>query len=259
MMRILSIHAHPDDAEILAGGTLALLADRGHEITIATMSPGDCGSRELGPEEIADVRRGEAAAAAALIGATYVCLEMRDLAIFSDDPSRRRVTEVLRRTQPDIVLTSAPSDYLCDHEAASLLVRDSCFIAPAPNYRTGNENPAAVLDAIPHLYFMDPVAGVDREGRVVMPDFVVDVTGTFARKREMLAAHASQRTWLMQHHGNDDYLETMEQWTRERGRLAERPYGEGFRAYHGHPYPLSPLLQELLGWEAVVAVGSDRR
>jgi len=41
MARVLSIHAHPDDAEILAGGTLALLAGRGHHITIATMTPGD--------------------------------------------------------------------------------------------------------------------------------------------------------------------------------------------------------------------------
>ncbi len=252
MMRILAIHAHPDDAEILAGGTLALLAALGHEITIATMSPGDCGSRELGPEEIAAVRRREAAQAAALIGASYLCLEMRDLAIFSDDASRRRVTETLRRTRPDIVLAASPADYLCDHEAASMLVRDSCFIAPAPNYRTHSESPAPPLDAIPHLYYMDPVAGVDREGYLVMPDFVVDVTETFARKREMLAAHASQRSWLMRHHGTDDYLETMEQWTRERGQLAGRTCGEGFRAYHGHPYPRSPLLEDLLGNEAVL-------
>src|SRR5262249_36032265 len=52
MLRILAIHAHPDDCEILAGGTLALLAGMGHHITIATMTPGDCGSSTLGPEEI---------------------------------------------------------------------------------------------------------------------------------------------------------------------------------------------------------------
>ena len=51
MARILAIHAHPDDAEILAGGTLALLAGLGHQITIATFTPGDCGSKEMGPEE----------------------------------------------------------------------------------------------------------------------------------------------------------------------------------------------------------------
>src|SRR5512141_1337786 len=129
MKRILSIHAHPDDAEIMAGGTLALLAQRDHAITIVSMAPGDCGTEEYPPEEISAIRREEARRAAALIGATYICAEFRDLAIFSDDPSRRRVVEILRRTEPDIVLTSSPTDYLCDHENTSLLVRDGLFCA----------------------------------------------------------------------------------------------------------------------------------
>jgi len=251
MARILAIHAHPDDVEILAGGTVALLASRGHEITIATMTAGDCGSRELPPEEISDVRRREAGSSAALIGAGYLCLEMRDLAVINDDASRRHVAEVLRRSRAELVLTSAPVDYLCDHEAASAMVRDACFGAPAPNYRTGSDSPAPALEAIPHLYFMDPVGGCDREGNLVEPEFVVNVAATFARKREMLAQHASQRNWLRQHHGTDDYLDQMERWTQERGRLAGLSHGEGFRQYRGHPYPQSPLLQELLGDQAI--------
>src|SRR5260370_20268871 len=171
---------------------------------------------------------------------------MRDLGIFYDDGSRRRVTEALRQTRPEVVLTASPVDYHCDHEAASALVRDACFAAPAPNYDTRTEAPAAPLERIPHLYFMDPVEGRDRDGRLVEPDFVVDVTRTFARKRAMLAEHASQRTWLRQHHGTDDYLEAMERWTRERGELMGLPYGEGFRLYTGHAYPQNCLLEELL-------------
>src|SRR3954470_7419919 len=130
-MRILSIHAHPDDMEILAGGTIAILANQGHEITVVTMTPGDCGSREYDAEEIAGLRRQESAAAASLIGAKYVCAEFRDMAIFNDDGSRRRVTEVLRRARADVVITASPIDYHCDHEATSILVRDSCFAASA--------------------------------------------------------------------------------------------------------------------------------
>src|SRR5438067_10845788 len=115
MGNILAIHAHPDDVEFLAAGTLALLASDGYQITIATFTPGDCGSRQLDPEEISAVRRQEAANAAVLIGARYLCLEMRDLAIFNDDASRRRVTEALRQTRPQLVLTSSPSDYHADH------------------------------------------------------------------------------------------------------------------------------------------------
>jgi LmbE family N-acetylglucosaminyl deacetylase len=252
MARILAIHAHPDDAEILAGGTLALLAGRGHQITIATFTPGDCGSKEMGPEETAEVRRREATRAAALIGAKYVCLEMRDLAIFADDASRRRITEALRQARPDVVLTASPADYHCDHEAAGTLVRDACFGAPVPNYRTGAAAPGPPLDRIPHLYFMDPVEGRDRDGRLVAPDFVVDIATTFARKRAMLAEHASQREWLRQHHGMDNYLDEMERWTRDRGRLAGLEYGEGFRQYKGHAYPQSGLLEELLGDSAIL-------
>jgi LmbE family N-acetylglucosaminyl deacetylase len=247
MANILAIHAHPDDVEILAGGTMALLADQGHQITIATFTPGDCGSKELGAVEIAAVRRKEAANAAALIGARYMCLEMRDLAIFDDDASRRQVTEALREMRPELVLTASPVDYHCDHEAAGALVRDACFAAPAPNYDTRTATPAAPLERIPHLYFMDPVEGKDRDGRTVAPDFVVDVAQTFARKRAMLAEHASQRNWLRQHHGMDDYLDAMERWTRERGALRGVAFGEGFRHYTGHAYPQNCLLEELLG------------
>jgi LmbE family N-acetylglucosaminyl deacetylase len=245
MARILAIHAHPDDVEFLAGGTMALLGGLGHDLTMVTFTPGDCGSSTLGPEEIATVRRKEAAAAAALVGARYLCLEMRDLSIFVDDASRRRVVDILRQTRPEVVLTASPVDYLCDHEAVSALVRDACFAAPAPNYRTPGGGPP--LDRIPHLYFMDPIEGRDREGRVVRPDFVVNVDAVFARKRAMLAEHASQRMWLKQHHGTDDYLDAMERWTRERGELAGFPYGEGFRRYRGHAYPQTALVEELLG------------
>lgn len=243
-MRILSIHAHPDDAEILAGGTLALLAKAGHQITIVTMTAGDCGSVELGPEELSDIRKAEASAAAALIGADYACAGFRDLSIFNDDSSRRRVTELLRRVGPHVVLTASPEDYLCDHEATSQLVRDSCFGAALPNYLTASD--AAALSEIPHLYFMDPIGMVDRAGNPVLPDFTVDVGLSFEIKKAMLAKHETQRSWLRRQHNIDDYLRKMEEWTRTGGTRAGVSLGEGFRQYRAHPYPQTPLLQEAL-------------
>lgn len=246
MASILFIHAHPDDAEILAGGTLALLAELGHHLTMISMTPGDCGSSAIGPEEIAAIRRKEAAASAAWIGARYICAEFRDMAIFNNDESRRRVTELLRAHAPDLVITASPVDYHCDHEATSILVRDACFGASAPNYSTHADPPAPALPAIPHLYFCDPVA------TKVHADFVVNVERTMQKKREMLAMHASQREWLRRQHGIDDYILTMERWTRERGAAAGLEYGEGFRRYPGHPYPQTPLLEELLGSRVIL-------
>lgn len=244
-MRILAIHAHPDDWEILAGGTLALLAQAGHELTVVTMSDGDCGTKDLPREEIGLLRRQEALKAADIIGAAYEWAGFHDLSIFVDDQSRRRVTALLRRLRPEIVLTSAPVDYMCDHEATCALVRDACFAAGAPNYQMEGERQEP-LHHIPTLYYMDSVEGVDRDGRPVAPDFVVNVATTFALKRELLACHASQREWLRAHHGMDNYLITMEQWTRRRGADAGFDFGEGFRQYRGHPYPQAPVLQDLL-------------
>lgn len=252
MARILCIHAHPDDAEILAGGTLALLRAMGHAVVIISMTPGDCGSSISAPRDIARIRRQEATEAAGLIGAEYRCAEFRDLAIFNTDEARRQVTELLRWTRPEVVLTASPIDYHCDHEATSILVRDACFAAPTPNYQTHTAEPAPTLAAIPHLYFVDPVGGVNRFGEAIEADFIVDVKTTFEMKQRMLAKHESQREWLHKQHGIDDFLVAMERWTRDRGRAAGAEFGEGFRRYPGHPYPQTARLEELLGPHVIV-------
>lgn len=250
-MHIACIHAHPDDAEILAGGTLALLAAAGNKITIISMTAGDCGSGSFNGKEISVIRQREAAASAKLIGADYQCAKFRDLAIFNNDESRRRVTELIRKTRPDVILTASPVDYHCDHEATSVLVRDACFAASVPNYATNAKDPAPPLHSIRHLYFVDSIAGVDRMGSAIAPDFIVNVKTTFKTKRQMLAAHESQREWLKRQHGIDDPLQVMERWTRARGKLAGIDFGEGFRRYNGHPFPDTPLLEDLLGAKAL--------
>lgn len=250
MPRILAIHAHPDDIETLAAGTLALLAEKGHAITIATMTAGDCGSVATGPEETAEIRKREAAEAASMIGADYLCAGLGDLAVFNDGASRRRTVELIRSARPDLVLTSAPADYHPDHEATSILVRDACFAASVPNYRTG---PSKVLDAIPHLYFMDPIEGRDRDGNRIAPDFAVNVETAFATKKRMLLAHQSQKGWEQKQHAIDDFTGAMEAWTKKRGRQFGVTYAEGFRQYTAHPYPRTKLLQELVAGALLLA------
>src|SRR5579863_9894244 len=139
-MHVACIHAHPDDAEILAGGTLALLAASGNQVTIISMTAGDCGSGSLNGKEISVIRQREGAASAKLIGADYQCAKFRDLAIFNNDESRRRVTELIRKTRPDVILTASPIDYHCDHEATSVLVRDACFAASVPDRKSTRLN-----------------------------------------------------------------------------------------------------------------------
>lgn len=244
--RVLAIHAHPDDIEFQCAGTLALLKQKGCPITLVTMTPGDCGSAELGPDEIARIRRAEAQASADLLGAEYRCLEFRDLSIIVDDDSRRRVVEAVRRARPDIVLTAPPTDYMCDHEATSRLVRDACFTAPIPNYATHQWEPAPPIDRIPHLYYVDAIEGTDYYGNPVKPEFILDISSTFELKQQMLACHDSQRSWLRKQHGIDEYLERSARWSSLRGGEIGVDYGEAFTQHKGHPYPGDNLLLELL-------------
>jgi LmbE family N-acetylglucosaminyl deacetylase len=245
-VRVLAIHAHPDDIEFQCAGTLALLKERGCHVTLATMTAGDCGSAELGPSETASVRRGEAAAAAQLLGAEYFCLEFHDLCIVHDNASRRRVTEAIRRARPDIVITAPPVDYMSDHEMTSLLVRDACFAASVPNYSTHQWDRAPTLARIPHLYYVDSVEGIDSFGAELRPEMIIDISATFELKHKMLACHASQRNWLLKQHGVDDYLENGRKWSARRGQQIGAAYGEGFTQHKGHPYPQDNRLLVLL-------------
>jgi LmbE family N-acetylglucosaminyl deacetylase len=244
MAVILALHAHPDDIETLCAGTLAALAGLGHTIRIVTATAGECGSDSTDLEETGRIRRGEAAAAAKVIGADYRCADLPDLSVFNDAPSRRRITEMLRWSGADMVLAPSPVDYHPDHEAVSQLVRDACFAASVPNYRTGE---AAPLPAIPHLYFVDPIGGRDRDGVRVQPDFGVNIEAVMPAKRAMLSAHVSQNAWVARQHDIPDHLASMEAWSRARGRHLGVSYGEGFRQYRHHPYPETPALQDLLG------------
>lgn len=246
-LRILGIHAHPDDLELQCAGTLARLRQSGHSISMITMTPGDLGSAELPPEEIAEIRRGEARRSAEMLQADYLCLEFRDLSIEVDNDGRRRVTEALRRVRPDLVITAPPIDYMSDHEATSQLVRDACFNASVPHYQTLAWDPAAPLTKIPHLYYADPIEGVDHFGRPIEPEFIIDVSATFELKLSMLACHASQREWLRRQHGLDEYLDGCRRWSAARGQQIGAAYGEAFRQHKGHPYPHDNLLGTLLG------------
>jgi LmbE family N-acetylglucosaminyl deacetylase len=223
------------------------------KIHIATMSLGDCGSRELSREAIARKRRAEAEQACTLLGATYHYVGSSDFCVFNDDVHNRRVAALLRDVAPSIVFTHSPADYLLDHETTSTLGRNACFYAPVSNYDTGKYTKGAPIRQVPHLFYFDVMEGIDIFGKRVSPEFYVDVGGEIDFKREMLALHASQREWLLAQHGMDDYLASMQSWAAVRGAEAARltrrkvSYAEAFRQHRGHAYPRTNPLQELLG------------
>lgn len=220
-MNILAIGAHPDDLEILCGGTLAKYAAAGSSVTMVTVANGDLGTVDLDRETISGIRKKEAEAAAAVIGARYECLGVSDVEVVPDLETRWKLTALIRRVRPDLILAHSPDDYMHDHRNASWLAVDASFDATIPNMKTDQPH---IGDLLP-VMFMDTVAGIGFE-----PTEYVDITEQFETKRRMLACHESQAAWIAAH-DKADLSSVMEVHSRFRGIQAGVRYAEGFRPY----------------------------
>lgn len=244
----LCLMAHPDDAEFLAAGTLALLAERGWEIHIASSTPGDGGSTSLNPIEIARIRREENVRSAAMIGARYHCLELRDIHVTFDTDSIRRAVNLVRAIAPTLMFTHAQQDYMLDHEITAQLARAASNGCIVPNCGNGPVLPGST---IPHLYYADPVGIFDHDGKLAPCSVGIDITSVYSKKMEMICAHASQREWLKAHYGVDEYTRMLDEWSSRRGKSLGVERAEGFRQHRGYGYPTNCLLQEVLGDKAI--------
>ena len=146
----LALLAHPDDAEFLCSGSLArLVQERQWRVHIASMTPGDCGSMDMAPDEISRVRRQEGAAAAAILGADYHCLEERDLVVFYNERTLEKAVRLIRMVRPQIVFTHSPADYLLDHEMTSAIARAAAAATPDPPRTPARARPAGREPCVP--------------------------------------------------------------------------------------------------------------
>ncbi len=241
---VLSIGAHPDDAEFFCAGTLALLHEKGWDVHIATMAPGDCGTVQYSREEISRIRKAEAAKAVSMLDGAYHCLECGDIFILYDRPTLLKTIELVRKVRPSIVFTTSPSDYMVDHDVASKLAQTACFACGVVNVETPGAEP---FEPIPHLYYMDPAEQKDIFGTEIQPGMIVDITSVMETKEKMLCCHESQRHWLMTHHGMDEYVNMMKAGDQKRGQQINAQFGEGFRQHLGHAYPQDNILKAELG------------
>ena len=247
MATILALGCHPDDLEFMCAGTLFHLAQRGHQLHIATMCVGDLGSVDRSRIEITRIRLDECRRAAELLGATFRCAMLQDVLLEDCNEHRARAVTIIRETDPDLVITMGPNDYMVDHEITSSLVRNACFLAPIPNYAFGRSVTQLNTDHIPALLYMDAQEGKDILGNRITPHFHVDITDQIDKKAEMLACHQSQREWLRRQHGVDEYLHAMRRHAASRGQEVGREYAESFLQHRGHAYPQENPLEEWLG------------
>jgi len=220
-MNILAVGAHPDDIEILCAGTLARYALQGHAIFLASFTCGDMGDLEIAASELGRMRKAEAEASAAVLGARLLWPGVTDELVFPNEEQRRIMIDLLRQADPDVILTHNPNDYHPDHRYVSQLVFDSYFQKGLPHIP--NQKLPACRFAQAQVYYMDNLGGIAFE-----PDEYVDITESFETKSRMLQCHQSQLKALKRL-ARTDILEMVRIQAAFRGLAAGCQYAEGFR------------------------------
>jgi len=175
---VLAIAAHPDDMELICGGTLIRAHMLGHSTGILDLAAGEMASRGT-PE----LRAKEAAKAAKVMGVSVrENLGFPDGGIQNTPETRAKVAVVIRRLQPKIVITHSLHGRHPDHPIVAQLVRDACFVAGLKKIepKIPAHRPLKVLHALSF-----------REDNV-KPTFVVDVSDAFEKKLEAIGCYESQ-------------------------------------------------------------------
>lgn len=219
---ILAIGAHPDDVEIGCGGTIAKQVALGCKVGVIDLTKGELGSRGT-----VAIREIEASDAAKILGVAFrENLGFRDGFFLNDEQHQIALISLIRKYQPDIVLTNAIHDRHPDHAKSAQLTIDSCFLSGLKKIETYYDNqmqhewrPKAVYHYIQAYYNK--------------PDFTIDISDYYETKINAIKAHTTQfynpaikekDTFI----SSPKFLELIHARAVEFGINAGFPYGEGF-------------------------------
>ena len=219
---ILVFGAHPDDAELGAGGTIAKEISLGKKVGIVDLTRG-----ELGTRGSAEIRDKESAAAAKILGVSVrENLRFRDGFFTNDEAHQLEIIKMLRKYKPTIVLCNAVDDRHIDHGKGSKLVSDACFLSGLRRIETtlNGENQQEWRPKLVYHFI---------QWKNLTPDFVVDISGFISKKTDAILAYSSQF-----HDPNSNepetpissktFLESVHYRAKDLGRLIGTDYGEGF-------------------------------
>jgi len=181
-MRVMAIGIHPDDVEISCGGTVAVCAARGDEVTILDLTRGESSTNGTVEERAAEAR-----AAATILGcARRVNAMLPDTGVRGEDPTQLvAVVRLIRAYRPQVALIPNPDDPHPDHASGGMLVQRALFLANVNGYATE-------ADKVPQERWRVERALVYSGRREVRPDVVVDITAVYDAKLRSIQAHASQ-------------------------------------------------------------------
>ncbi len=220
---LLVFAAHPDDAELSCGGTIAKYVHEGKKVGIVDLTAGELGTR--GSKEI---RYRESLRASEILGiAVRENLQMQDGFFKNDEVHQRLIIKTIRKYQPTIVLANAYHDRHPDHGRASDLIGDALFLCALPKIKSFDELGVEQMAWKPNLllhYIQD---------RFIQPNIVLDVSDYFDLKLESIKAYRSQfydansqeqDTYI----SSPDYLDAVVARARELGKHVGVRYAEGF-------------------------------
>ena len=220
--RALAIYAHPDDADISCGGTLARWAESGSAVHVVVCTQGDKGSSDPGvdPAELARTRADEVRGAAEALGiAGPVLLGHPDGELFDERGLVSELVGQVRRLRPEVVVCPDPTAVF--------------FGQHYYNHRDHRTVGWAALDAVspaaaqPHYF---PEAGPAHQVSAVLlsgtiePDVWVDISATLERKTRAVLCHESQLSG-----GGEWFRAAVRQRAEDGGREAGVRHAEGFR------------------------------
>ena len=226
-LRLLIFGAHPDDAEYHSGGLASIYRKLGHAVKMVSVTNGSAGHHEISAWEVVAMRRKEATASGAVIGAEYEVWDFPDTELEPTLEVRRKIIAEIRTFAPDLVLTHRTNDYHPDHRAVGQAVQDASFMVTVPR----------VVPDIPTLK-KDPVVAympdLFTKPLPLTADVVIDVSDEFDTVVSMLACHRSQVfEWLPFLEGTLDEVPRDDderiRWLRDWYARAARPRADRFR------------------------------
>ncbi len=221
---ILVFGAHPDDAELGAGATIAKEVSKGKKVGIVDLTRG-----ELGTRGSAEIRDREAAKAAKTLGiAVRENMEFADGFFVNDKDHQMELIKIIRKYRPEIVLCNAVDDRHIDHARGSKLVSDACFLSGLVKIDTKMDGDDVWQEA-----WRPKVVYHYIQWKNLEPDFVVDVSGFMEKKVEAIMAYSSQfydpnsdepETPI----SSKNFTDSVNYRARDLGRIIGVEYAEGF-------------------------------
>lgn len=221
---VLVFGAHPDDAELGAGATIAAEVAKGKRVGVIDLTRG-----ELGTRGTAETRDRESAEAARILGLTMRDnMEFSDGFFLNDKEHQLALIRQIRKYQPEIVLCNAIEDRHIDHAKGSKLVSDACFLSGLVKIDTQLDGEVSWQEPWRPKKVYHYI-----QWKNIEPHFLVDVSPFIDKKMEAILAYRTQF-----HDPNSkepetpisskNFLDSVLYRARDMGRLIGVEYAEGF-------------------------------